>query len=175
MAKNIKSLRLKIFGIPVAKQSFKFAHSKTGKFYKPPTKAGKETYNIRAQIVNQLPTEFELFKGPLFMFAVFVFPAKKGSGHKKEEREIIEMGGLIKKDTHPDEDNLMKCLKDALQGVIYYKDSQVFCGIPYKGFGKTPRIDVFICEFERTEIFRVKVIGDNNGGDIISFDEIVGL
>lgn len=164
----MKQLRLKIKGTPVPKQSMKF--TKTGFSYQP-AKIKKEVVNIRSQVVNQLPENFEMFTGPLVLFAVFIFPEKKT--HKAAERKILQAGGLVKKDTHPDNDNLMKQLKDSLQGVVLRKDSQVYCEIAYKGYGKTPGVDIWIAEMDNR--FIAVDICELGKLHLCHFDEVTGV
>ena len=132
-------LCLEIRGIPKAKQSFKY--TRTGIKYRP---AGvtKEQDSIRAQTLSQLPPEFKPFTGPVTMQVVFKFPPLKGMN--KKIREQISNNGIVPKTTKPDQDNLVKLLNDALEGIVYLKDSQVWKLTSMKIYGDTPGISIVV-------------------------------
>ena len=65
----------------------------------------------------------EPWEGSVSMYALFVMPIP-ASTTKKNREAIIR--GDVEHTKQPDLDNLLKGLKDALQGIIYVNDSQVF-------------------------------------------------
>lgn len=92
-------MTFKIFGVPFAKQSFKF--SRTGHKYQP-TEVVRQANNIRAQIVNQIPPEFYPLSSPLKMAVSFVFPWPKMSKKDYNARMVCQN---FYKWTKPDIDN----------------------------------------------------------------------
>lgn len=74
----------------------------------------------------QVGPNFKPFDGPVFIeYLVFRFKPLKSM--TKKEKMIIAGGGYIPKCTKPDlTDNLQKGLFDALQGIIYLNDSQIW-------------------------------------------------
>ena len=118
-------MRFIILGIPKPKQSFRYAVA--GKFVRKyqPEEIKQEAGNIRSQIINQLPKDFQPFsRGVRISRCWFVFPSLK-SWSKKKLAAAELLGGLFKT-TAPDlTDNLMKGLIDAMQGVVFINDSQI--------------------------------------------------
>jgi len=132
-----------ILGVPKSKQSFRYAVA--GKFVRKyqPIEVEKEEGNIRSQIINQLPKDFQPFSGGIRISRCwFVFPPLKSWSKKKLEAAEL-LGGLFKT-TAPDlADNLMKGLMDAMQGVVFINDSQI-CAIDNvkKIYGLKPLIEI---------------------------------
>ena len=150
---NMKSLSLVFPGEPRAIQSVRFrkVEPKVGKAfvhkYQPKHNEDWKSY-IRVSAQSQLPKGWTLIEGPVAVGRVlFVFSPVKGLS--KAEREAIEQGFLVLKDTKPDmTDNLFKGLMDALEGIVYANDSRV-CrhqGDVVKAYGKAPRIEIELAE-----------------------------
>lgn len=140
-------LHFEILGIPASKQSAKFA-SIGGKIrsYQPRDVVEKEN-NIAWQIKEQLPKDFTPTDKPVSVKELlFVFPALKSM--TKKEKEFISQGFFSAKSTKPDlQDNLCKMLFDAMQGIVYINDSQIWqIEKSSKVYGLQPRIE-FILEF----------------------------
>ena len=91
---------------------------------------------VKTAVSQQLPAGWEPFHDvPLFVNTVYIFPPLKS--FKKAEREKIESGGWIFKQTKPDvNDNLNKGLYDALTGVLWDDDARVTCARALKIYGK---------------------------------------
>ena len=140
-------INLIILGIPFPKQSFRF--TKTGIRYIP-KKIENEQGSIRAQIIQQLPKDFEPFdKGVIIERLLFVFPPLKGFSKKKMKE--LEEGKEIYKTTRPDlTDNLLKGLMDAMEGIVFVNDSQI-CEIKNikKIYGLKPRTEIILREVEK--------------------------
>lgn len=140
-------MHLIIYGEPRAKQSAKFA--KIGKFmksYQPKSVVNAEA-NIKMQILEQLPKDFELFTGNVVVDKLYyVFSPLKSFTKKK--MELIKSGKKVFKNTKPDlSDNLNKMLFDAMQGIIYDNDSRVVgMNKVMKFYGNRPRIEIEIRE-----------------------------
>ena len=132
-----------ILGVPRSKQSFRFAviGKRVLKYQKKEVKQEEE--NIRSQIIKQLPKNFIPFSGGVKIIRCwFIFsPLKSWSKKKLEAAQLL--GGLFKT-TKPDlQDNLMKGLFDAMQGVVFINDSQI-CALDdvRKFYGPKPMIEV---------------------------------
>ncbi len=140
-------MRFIILGIPRPKQSFRFAviGKRVLKYQKKEVK--QEAGNIRSQIINQLPRDFQPFsRGVHISRCWFVFPPLKSWSKKKLEAAEL-LGGLFKT-TAPDlTDNLMKGLMDAMQGVVFINDSQI-CQMDdvKKFYGPKPMIEIILEE-----------------------------
>lgn len=99
---------------------------------------------IKTAVSQQLPAGWEPFHDvPLFVSTMYIFPPLKS--FRKAERELIESGGVIFKQTKPDvNDNLNKGLYDALTGVLWDDDARVSCARALKVFGKDTGIVITV-------------------------------
>lgn len=125
----------KILGIPKPKQSMKF--TKKGFSYQPKEVVEMER-NLKYDIKSQLPPDHVPYDCPLSLAVQFVFPPPKGWSHTK--MMSLRMGAKIYKDTKPDlQDNLMKGVCDAMEGIVYVNDSRICRLEPSeKIYGLTP-------------------------------------
>ena len=149
----MKSISLVFPGEPRAIQSVKSRTitPKVGKafvhHYQPKKNTDWKAY-IRVSAQSQLPAGWTPIEGPVALGRVlFVFTQVKGLS--KAERQAIDAGFLVLKDTKPDmNDNLFKGLMDALEGIVYVNDSRT-CrhqGEAVKAYGKGPRIEIELAE-----------------------------
>jgi len=110
------------------------------------TKAVKdEERSIKMIIREQLPEGFTCHTGPVSLGnVIFSFPPIKSL--RRSEEIVIEQGGSIPKMTKPDlTDNLMKGLCDAMQGIVYANDSQIYQVLmTQKVYSKRPGISLEI-------------------------------
>lgn len=83
-------------------------------------------------------------KKPISMVAEFVFKAPKSWSKKKRENTKLHT-------TRPDIDNLVKAVKDSLNGVAYCDDSQICDIYATKKYGDEDRICIYIEEIEEEE------------------------
>lgn len=93
----------------------------------------------------------EPWVGPVAMGAVFLMPVP-ASWPKRRQRAAF--AGELAHTTKPDLDNLLKALKDALQGIAYHNDSQVYCYLEpcMKCYAPADQIGVFVrCVFDEAE------------------------
>ena len=63
---------------------------------------------------------------------------------KKNIRPMLD--GIIKPCKKPDADNIAKIILDALNGVAYKDDTQVYSLVVIKKYAETPQVEVFIQE-----------------------------
>lgn len=126
----MKTLKLWIPGTPRPKQSARF---RIGNFRDKniimsyQTKEIKdEERSIKAIITEQLPNDFRIHLGPISVVSlIFLFPPLKS--HSKKDIAKMENGFMVPKFTKPDlTDNLAKGLFDALEGIVYANDSQIW-------------------------------------------------
>jgi Holliday junction resolvase RusA-like endonuclease len=142
----MKSISLVFPGEPRAIQSVKSRTitPKAGKafihHYQPKHNEDWKSY-IRVAAQSQLPLGWTPIQGAvalgrvLFLFAPI-------AGLTKAQREAIEAGKIVLKDTKPDlNDNLFKGLMDALEGIVYVNDSRTcrHMGDAVNGYHKAPR------------------------------------
>ena len=141
-------MKFKILGVPQPKQSTRFRVQKFGnktfvKTYQT-AEVVKNERNIAFDVKSQLPAGFIPFDCALKAKVLYVFPPLKG--FSKGKMNALSTGEKIYKDTKPDlQDNLNKGLFDALEGVVYLKDSCICKVESEKIYGLVPRIEI---EFE---------------------------
>lgn len=111
----------KILGVPKPKQSMKF--TKKGFSYQP-KEVKEQERNLKWDIKSQLPEGHTPYDGPLQLSVTFVFPPP--AGWSKAKMGLLQQGVKFYKDTKPDlQDNLMKGVCDAMEGIVYTNDSRI--------------------------------------------------
>ena len=136
---------------PIPKQSFRYAN---GHGYTPiPVKAYCET--VTAQILNQLPEDFQMFINPIEVSIRHIY-TYTNDAKKLIKKRSANAGGdnpLLVKATRPDvTDNLNKGLIDAMQGLIFLDDALIWNFHAVKMFGEAPMSIVEIKETENLVI-----------------------
>ena len=140
-------VEFKILGIPTPKQSARFYAKNFGgktmiKSFQKKEVVEKER-NIAFDVRSQLPEGFIPYDCPLSIEVLFVFPPL--SSMNKATKLAIENGEIIYKPTKPDlQDNLMKGLSDAMNGIVFIDDSRICKVKSQKIYGLIPRTEVII-------------------------------
>jgi Holliday junction resolvase RusA-like endonuclease len=121
-------------GVPIAKKRPRFVRIGKGvrTYNSQETEEGRWLWEASQQV--QAPIE-----GPIRLTAMFYMPVPK-SASKKKQAEALD-GGHTKK---PDLDNLVKFIKDCLNGVAWKDDSQVCELYAQKVYGEEPRTEITI-------------------------------
>ena len=136
---------------PIPKQSFRYAN---GHGYTPaPVKAYCET--VTAQILNQLPEDFQMFVNPIEVSIRHIYTYTNDAKKliKKYSANADGTNPLLVKATRPDvTDNLNKGLIDAMQGLIFLDDALIWNFHAVKMFGEAPMSIVEIKETENLVI-----------------------
>jgi len=134
--------RIVVAGHPVAKGRGRAVSTQNGpRIYTPKATANFEQdvrQEARAAMNGATP-----FYGPVFVrfLAVFVPPAS----WPKWRREAA-LAGTLQHVGKPDIDNLVKSAQDALNGIVFADDGQIFEMILRKEYGENPRIEVTVSE-----------------------------
>lgn len=132
-----KCIELIIYGNPRPQLRPRFV--RRGKFvgtYDPP-ESGNWKESIRWQAIQQ---KVEILEGALFLDVWFWLQRPKSLPKKVKH--------AIKK---PDLDNLVKAVKDALEGICYKNDSQFIDEFPHKRYAvgnEKPRVEIEIRKIE---------------------------
>jgi len=113
--------QLEFPGVPKAVQSFRY--TRTGRKYQPGDVMSWKAY-IDTMAREQYQCQVIPADVALEMDVIFEFAIPKSA--KKADRVAVGEGKLIPKTTKPDTDNLIKGLADALAGIVYQRDQQVF-------------------------------------------------
>lgn len=144
-------IKILYHGIPVPKQSVRFAITKTKKSYRPRTYQTMQVLcfekQLRQTAIEQLPKNFQPFIGAIGLEITFVFPPLKSFSQKRLRQ--LELGKIQYKTTKPDlTDNLMKGTMDALNGIIFKDDSQIATIHSRKIYGLVPHIEMKFYELK---------------------------
>lgn len=138
----MRELKLTILGTPKPKQSARF-YAKGNKVFSFQKKEVVENErNIAYDVKSQLPICFKPFDEPIGVEVLFVFPIKET--FTKKQKQAIEEGAVVYKDTKPDVDNITKICLDAMQSVVYTNDSRICEYKATKIYGQIPRIEIKI-------------------------------
>jgi len=135
-------IQINIPGKPVAKKRPRFA--RRGKFvitYNPQqTEEGRFLFEIQKQWQRN-PLE-----DPIKISMFFYMPIPKSTYASK--KKLMERG-WIRHTKKPDLDNLVKFVKDCLNGIVYRDDSQVFSIQAEKIYSNDPKTEIYISWVEK--------------------------
>lgn len=137
----VKTVNFEIPGNPVAKGRPRF--TRVGTFVK--TYTPQDTMNYEGLVKTAYGFKFgsQPHYGPISMLIKAFFAPPKSM--RKRDLLLIEQDDraipVLKK---PDVDNLFKIVSDALNGMAYKDDSQVFDGRTIKYYSMRPRVEVTI-------------------------------
>lgn len=129
----MNSVTIDITGHPVAKGRARFG--KNGAVFTP-AKTRKWEADAR-MVARQAMGARQPFTGPVAVIVEMCFPIP--ASWPKWKREAARNGEVMHT-TKPDADNVVKAAKDAMNGVVWLDDAQVFAVTITKGYGDTPRV-----------------------------------
>ena len=115
------SIDFEVPGIPVAKARARTVFNKaTGRVHSfTPEKTASYENLVKYAFVSKAK-DYKLWDGPITLRVNCVFPMPKSVSKQVKLKQIRE------KTTRPDLDNILKCVKDALNGVAWKDDGQVW-------------------------------------------------
>lgn len=123
---------LTVYGHPVPKARARTVRTRSGKTVSFTPKETESWENsIRNQALKARPGQ--LLDGPLVLEATF-FLLRPKSRPKKDKYP----------DRKPDLDNLVKSVKDALEGIVYTNDSRIVDEVVRKRYDDPPRVEITI-------------------------------
>ena len=132
-------IKLEIPGKPIAKKRPRFA--RRGKFVMTyndqETEEGRFLWEVKQQYKGK-PIE-----GPVQLHCEFCMYIPKSTSKKKQVEMIM---GQIEHTKKPDLDNMIKFVKDCLNGIAWNDDSQVTYLSAVKHYSETPKTVVVITE-----------------------------
>lgn len=142
----MKSYLFDVAGEPFAKQ--RAITTRTGHSFTPKKTVMYENKVLAAFVSKYgevIPTE-----KPVTVSILAVYPIPK-SWSKKDK---IKAGDRLLFPKKHDWDNIGKIICDALNGVVYKDDRQIFKGIVYKTYGYRPRVVVNIVEYDEEDLMK---------------------
>ena len=130
-------MEIVIPGKPIAKKRPRFVRrgNFVGAYNAQETEEGRWILEAKSQV----PHKFE--EGPILLTCVFTMPIPKGM--KKRDVTLAEAGQMYHT-KKPDLDNLVKFVKDCLNGLAWHDDSQVVKLTATKNYGRNPRTVIWI-------------------------------
>ena len=145
----MKKLILTVNAIPVAqpRQRHRIVKTNNTEFVQNYTCKSDPVNAFKARIQHALA---EVYNGPpldcaLIIDILFIFPRPKGKVYKTKPMPPYP------KTTKPDKDNLEKSVYDALNGLLYRDDSQIFAGNTIKliaSGNEQPRVIIKVSSIE---------------------------
>ena len=134
-------IQFKVDGTP--RPQLRHRHGR-GRVYDP-SKKDKETFTLNClqevSVDDMIQVDPESFAGPLIINLHFVMPIPKSTS-KTRTAEILDWDTTHIK--RPDTDNLIKFCLDAMNGVFWKDDCQVYSVLGTKTYGEDPRTEVNI-------------------------------
>jgi Holliday junction resolvase RusA-like endonuclease len=127
-------------GVPKAQGRPRF--TRRGKFvttYDPKDSANYKN-NVAAQIVAQNPVLIPQGT-PIKLTLGFTLPRPKYHYGAKGLKDRFEFARHVSK---PDLDNLEKAVKDAMTGIVWHDDSQVYFTVKEKVYGNEPKVCITV-------------------------------
>lgn len=87
----------------------------------------------------------EPFSGPVMLQVAIHLPVPSSWSKRRKGRAIV---GEIAATKKPDADNVLKAIKDGMNGVVYRDDAQVFDIRLHKRYGTDPHVAIVAIETE---------------------------
>jgi Holliday junction resolvase RusA-like endonuclease len=134
----MKQIVFTVPGTPVAKGRAKFA--RRGNFVS--TYTPKETVqyeNLVRLAAQEAMAGADPFDRPIALTVAIYLPIPQSWSKKKQEKARVGAVGATKK---PDADNVLKALKDGMNGVVYVDDARITDVTLQKRYATSPRVDV---------------------------------
>ncbi|WP_186045281.1 RusA family crossover junction endodeoxyribonuclease [Burkholderia gladioli] len=134
----LRSVAFEVLGAPVAKGRPKFA--RRGARVTTYTPAKTESYEGHVKFKARLAMRGEPpYAGPVRLVIYIAVPIPASWSQKRQAEAAAGEIGATKK---PDEDNVVKALKDAMNGIVYLDDSQVVSNHIEKFYAREPGVRI---------------------------------
>lgn len=137
---STNTLTFEILGKPLQKNR---PRNGKGRVY---SDQGEAVQRWKLQMMAQVSRSKNIFpipaKVPVAVEAHYIFPLQENVSKKLIKR--IENGEIIEHVITPDEDNLLKMIKDCMNGHVYHDDAQVWKSTGCKYYGLAPKTIITI-------------------------------
>ena len=138
-----------VAGVPVPKGSAKaFLHKKTSKIVTMQTNADKQKPWASAIGYAAQQRGFEVTDKPVLIIVDFIMPRPKSHYRTGKNSGLLRDTAPVKHTSTPDLDKLIRCVKDALTGIVWKDDSQVFHVGASKMYGDQPGASIRIKTYD---------------------------
>jgi len=135
-------------GIPVAKGSAKAFYNKhTGRAIVSQTNRERQRPWASMISVCAQNTGCQVYGGGVSLSLLFIMPRPKSHYGTGKNSQNLKMSAPTFHTSTPDLDKLIRCVKDALKGIVYKDDSQV-CKMTevVKAYGEAPGVQITVEE-----------------------------
>jgi Holliday junction resolvase RusA-like endonuclease len=140
-----RQVRFTVAGAPVPKGRPRASATPAGIRMHTPKKTATYERKVKGTAIVAMAGS-KPFARPISLNVAIVVPIP-ASWSKK--RQTLAKIGVICATKKPDADNVLKAIKDAMNGVVYLDDAQVVAITMSKQYGVEPRADVEVCEMDR--------------------------
>lgn len=149
-------LHIFVPGRPIAKGSAKWIRSaSTGKSI-PATNEALENWqaSVAFHACHAFKAEFgddvQLWNAAARLDAEFIFSRPKSHYRGNDRTHLVKESSPPYPIGRPDRGKLLRCVEDALEGVIYRDDAQVVQGNVNKVYGPEPGVHLWLCRMEKS-------------------------
>lgn len=134
-------IEFEVPGQPVAKGRPKFA--RRGKFVTTYTPEKTRTYEeLVSWCAKGVMMGNDPMQGAIYLYLVIGLQIPKSWSNKKRiQAELGEIPAIKK----PDADNVLKAVKDAMNGIVYADDSQITMMTIIKKYSPEPKVKILVC------------------------------
>jgi len=140
-----RSVAFTVGGVPVAKGRPRASSTPRG--IRMHTPEATKRYEATVQGVARVAMLGELpFARPVALTVSIVLPIPKSWSKR---RKLLASAGEIAATRKPDADNVLKAIKDGMNGIVYWDDSQVVSIVLTKAYGVLPGVDVSATELDK--------------------------
>jgi len=150
---TMNTIELEILGDPKAQmrsQTVKIRNLDFVATYDP-SKNDKISFKMLDIVQKEARKLKGLITGAIRLDIVCYFPFRKGDYGTGKNNGVLKPSATVMKLTKPDRDNLSKFVMDALEGVFYANDSQIFSGGTLKLYSEKPKTVVWITPIDPIE------------------------
>lgn len=144
-ARMPRTIKFTVPGQPVAKGRPRASRTATGVRMRTPEKTAAYERKVKAFAINAM-LGGKPVAGPVRLKVSIVVPIPASWSRVRKERART---GEICATKKPDADNVLKAIKDAMNGVVYADDAQVIEIQLSKAYGDEPRVEVAVAEIEK--------------------------
>ena len=136
------SIMFTVYGHPVAKGRPRF--STRGKFPVAYTPEKTKTYETEVGMMAKAAMgASEVLEGALEAFIYVTFPVPPSYSKKRTEACLSDVEKHTKR---PDLDNVIKCVIDGMDKIVFLNDSQITSIHSTKVYGEIPKVEVLVRE-----------------------------
>nr|WP_175867918.1 RusA family crossover junction endodeoxyribonuclease [Burkholderia diffusa] len=140
-----RSAEFTVAGVPIAKGRPRASATPCGIRMHTPKATRRYESAVQAAAKGAMYGE-PPFSMPVALTVSIIVPIPKSWSKRRKQ---LACDGEIAATKRPDADNVLKAIKDGMNGIVYWDDSQVVSVVLTKAYGELPRVDVAAIELEK--------------------------